>query len=305
MGSATSKRPNLLYFQFPRFAISGLLASHFRAAAPLSHLLVLRIARDAYLTPLKRLKLVFASTWLHVAVTFAVSFVPVQDPSSQLIDLASLVGSIVWCLTAAPVALAWHRWVLLGEPISASSALRFNARALRFALLLLLVDVALSYLLGVPMWLAHEPLKEVMRPVIKIDFPWNMIAVTAAVSIPSAISTALFARLILVFPLCALDQRTSLARTSWDMSKGNAVRIFFITALTTVPLAALPFAPFYLYMWLGNFSLKWTSLMAALGVPLSVLFHLLSVPIAACAASLVYRAIAPERTGAPEFSLSS
>jgi hypothetical protein len=256
---------------------------------------VLRITRDAYLSPLKRLGQVLASTWLHVSVTFATPFLLIPGPGT--IDFESLARSAIWCLTAAPAALAWHRWVLLGEPINARSALRFNTRTIRFALLLLLVDVFADYLSASALRATEGIVLDTLR---KIPSPLNMIAITPFIAIPAVLSAAILARLVLVFPLCALDQRARLLRSAWTMSRGNALRIFVVTALATAPLAVLPFAPMLLSVWSGFFSLDRIALLAVLTRLLLIPNDFLSVPIAACAASLVYRSIAPERTDAPD-----
>jgi hypothetical protein len=268
---------------------------------------ILRIARDAYLTPLRRPKLVLASVWLHVLLTLLMPFVLSGGPSWKTFDAGSLVRSVLWCLTAAPVALAWHRHVLLGEPISARSAYRFNDRATRFAVLLLLVDVALSSVAAAMMALFTQPIGDTVRTILgRKSYPFDLIAGLVILFIPAVISTLLFARLVLVFPLRALDRRTRLVRNAWDLSKGNTIRIFAVVALTTVPLLLL-YAPALLYMWIimweSGFSLQamraqmpiMTLLVGIGGVP----NILLAVPVAASAASLVYRALEARPADAP------
>ncbi|HMR29762.1 MAG TPA: hypothetical protein PKA13_02515 [Geminicoccaceae bacterium] len=137
---------------------------------------------------------------------------------SLIADLASFVG-------LSAIAVAWHRHVILGEPLSGPIA-SVNGRVLRY----LLLGVLVSLLAVIPGILIVSAASTVGL----VDGEGSLLSVLALAAAFFA-AVMVFARLQLVFPGVAIGDPAGL-RGSWQMTRGNGGRLLAGLLLTILPV---------------------------------------------------------------------
>ena len=137
---------------------------------------------------------------------------------SLIADLASFVG-------LSAIAVAWHRHVILGEPLAGPLA-PVNGRVGRY----LLLGVLVSLLASVPGIL----IVSVVGAVGGIGEGASLASLLALAAAFFA-AVMVFARLQLVFPSVAIGDPAGL-RGSWQMTSGNGGRLLSGLLLTILPV---------------------------------------------------------------------
>ena len=182
---------------------------------------------------------------------------------------AVLLGAVLQSLLLAPLAIAMHRFVLLGE-WTELLPLAPLGRFLRFAGWLTAVNLAA----GLPGLLAQSQL-----PGIKLAF--FLLQITAAV-----VTT----RFVLVFPAVAVQPDGRAARLGWHETKWQFWRIITILVITSLPVFAVTLL---VVAWLAGFDFRPEALAQAIvGSPMgrvaSAALGTAGAALAAAAASWMF-----------------
>jgi hypothetical protein len=172
-----------------------------------------------------------AACWLPLAVVVA-AFLAVEAATTDLGRGAiAVLGYAVWLLVGAAFIMRWHRRVLFGEPVVAADVLRFNRRDIRaalttiaVALVMMLPAMAVGLVAGIALSISSSPFLYVVLPL-------------AVMLLPLAVS----GRLMLAFPLCAVDAPEAPLRTGWRMSQGETWPLLVILLGTCLPAVAVAF----------------------------------------------------------------
>ena len=178
----------------------------------------------------------FRALLLPIAIELAVTygFISLYGPSlarwaaatPQQVDPLIMLRflGMQLCLLIAYVlfAVSWHRFALLGPAEEPRAVPAVQGRHVRF----LLTTVGLSLL---PALIVAVPL--FLLTLLKIQSAIVLIGV-------GVLFFALFVRWQLVFPAIALDRRTSFAE-SWQRTRGNGIRLFWLFLLAVLPPAVL------------------------------------------------------------------
>jgi hypothetical protein len=146
----------------------------------------------------------------------------------QPVPLTSLV--LEWG-PGVSFAVAWSRWILLGERQPVLAAPRFGRRegaALAFSIVLPLVAVA-PFVLPLALGVA-------------IGAGLVAYVVVTALVVLAALWTAVFAlRTLLVVPLVALDGAVAAPLRSWRATRGHTLALLWLFVLTAVPPTAVQY----------------------------------------------------------------
>lgn len=149
--------------------------------------------------------------------------------------LAALTNLAV-TLGVAAIAVAWHRHILLSEPLSQRMA-PLDARVARYFALTVLIAIVMStlpllalYVLG-----GADPTQ----------------AGGALILVPVVVLACLYAalRIQLIFPAIAIGDATVNLARSWELTRGNGWRLMGGFLLVTMPVAVALLALAYFLAW--------------------------------------------------------
>ena len=160
---------------------------------------------------------------------------------ASVIALATFIGYLSF-------SVAWHRAILKGEARSVLAAFRFGDREFRF----LGKWLVISLLIGIPVglvWLAlastiFSPLMKSLMPAggqvtdVQTVIPILVLLVSAFWAISYALAWIPASRLALALPATAVDVRGGVIAGAWQLSKGNAIRLYFGPIFCVVPFLA-------------------------------------------------------------------
>lgn len=193
----------------------------------MSKLPATRLARHAYLDTLANARglVRVGGPWLLLA--WALLLLARNGPS-----LFEAAANLAITLGVAAIAVAWHRHILLGEPLTKRMA-PVDIRVARYFLLTVLIAMGLTVLpfmallaLGGGAFLRGE------------GPPAGGSA--ALVLVPALVIACLYAalRVQLVFPATAVGDAEMTFGRSWNLTAGNGWRLFAGFLLVTLPVAA-------------------------------------------------------------------
>lgn len=156
------------------------------------------------------------------------------------VPLLALAGDIVLTGGLAVLSVAWHRHLLLGEPLGGFRATprREVTRYLTYTLVIILAlagaSLALSLLAAVPLILLGLVPVATGEGAAAAEAPSQaaLIAMGLAVAVPALL---VFMRLQLALPAVAVGDRRPKLATSWRATRGNAWRLLAGFALVTLP----------------------------------------------------------------------
>lgn len=179
-----------------------------------------KLARHAYLDLIANVRglIRIGGPWLLLA--WAVLLL--GESGGFLAALANLAVT----LGVAAIAVAWHRHILLGEPLSQRMA-PLDARVARYFALTVLIAVIMSILPLLALYLSGG------------GAPSTNQAGGALIVMMAVVFACLYAtlRIQLVFPAIAIgDATVSLAR-SWELTRGNGWRLVGGLLIVTMPVA--------------------------------------------------------------------
>lgn len=143
-----------------------------------------------------------------------------------------IVGGIALAVGLAAIAVAWHRHILLGEPLQGPFA-RIDGRVGRY----LLWTALMGLMMSLPLLLIGPLLGPAIAP--EGNGAAAPEAPSAAVLLlpPAALALVwVAARLQLVFPGTAIDKRELGLAGSWGLTRGHGVRLVVAFMLVTVPV---------------------------------------------------------------------
>lgn len=199
---------------------------------------------------------------------------PIVLVASSWLPAFTLISSIVRGVLLAPLAIAMHRYVLLGEVAQRYPLDPFNARYVRFAGFAVLVNVLSSI------------------PGVFESYMLDMQKSPGTVALLGLISFALFVtimvvlvRRVILFPAVAVDAAGATWSNARRDTKGSSWRVAFILFFVTVPAVIVAGLLYFLLLKPGHASenqLTFTVLRSLLAVPTLCAF--------AAAASHIFRA---------------
>lgn len=160
---------------------------------------------------------------------------PQEEPSPGTQIIGFLIG-IVQGFLLTPVAIAMHRFVLLGEVAPRYALNPSEPRFMRF----FTFTVVYQLLMGVPSSLMSIAGKTqtVAGGVLAFLF-FVLLIVAIIVSL----------RLLILFPAIAVDAPGATWRNAMADTKGHTWRVFFIVLLTSIPMLALAVPLYFLLGW--------------------------------------------------------
>jgi hypothetical protein len=227
--------------------------------------------RDAF-DALGRMGTMTVTAFLLMLVVTAVNlpFLPPADGSDPGLgsQVISLILTLAQSFLMTPLAIAVHRYVLLGEVTPGYALNPSDPRFMRF----FGFAVALNLLTAFPAW--------VVTPLLRVEgyglFGGFLVAaVTIAVFI---FVTVVAIRSIILFPAVAVDALGVTWGNALRDSKGHSWRIFFIMLLTVLPMMIV-ITPIYLVLLRSS---NW--LVLAVGVVIAAAVTTVTVTVAALAA---------------------
>jgi hypothetical protein len=201
---------------------------------------VIQIIRNAVIIPWrKRATMFWALLSTSVVLTVAHMIAPLAR--QELGWISTLISVVLFGLAFALFAVTCHRLVLLGDhSVPKYGLIRWSSRETRFVGWTLLIYLCAWVAAVVPSILAFQfiPYALALRP------SWAMFAISffAIIVLPAY----LFARLAVLFPATAVDERPSLA-WAWKVTEGNGWRLFLVVGVLPV---ALWLGPGYLVNYL-------------------------------------------------------
>jgi hypothetical protein len=158
-----------------------------------------------------------------------------KEELSLAIQLLSLLLGFVQGFLLTPVAIAVHRFVLLGEIARYYSLTPSQPRFMRF----FLFTVVFQLLTIVPATLMSFGKEGGIGVLI-----WTLAA--AALFIAAVIASL---RLLILFPAIAVDARGADWRNAMADTKGHTWRVFFIVVLTSLPALVVTMPLYFTLSW--------------------------------------------------------
>lgn len=169
------------------------------------------------------------------AVSIPLAPAPKQEPSLA-VQLVMYVLGIVQGLVLTPVAIAMHRFVLLGEVTQRYLLNPSDPRFVKF----FLVSVAFQLLIGMPGTLVTLSLKSesviggILATVFGIMF---FVAVFVAI------------RILILFPAIAVDAAGAEWRNAYRDTQGKFWRTFLVLTVAVLPTLLLTMPAYFLLAW--------------------------------------------------------
>jgi hypothetical protein len=203
----------------------------------MSKLPVARLVRHAYLDAIGNARGLVQVGGLWLLLSWALLLLARGGSAffAAAADLAITIG-------AAAIAVAWHRHLLLGEPLTGRMA-PLNPHVARYFVLTVLVALVISTVPVVVLMLVGG---NALLEGGEVGLGLLLVPASALACLYLAL------RLQLVFPATAIgDKGMSFAR-SWDATQGNGWRLFAGFLLVTLPAAATAIAATFLLRWLAD-----------------------------------------------------
>jgi len=240
--------------------------------------------RDAF-DAAGRMPVPFGIAILAVLVLNALSlpFIPAkpEDPNGPGLQFLGFVVGLAQGFLLTPIAIAVHRYVLLGELTGSYRLSPADPRFRRF----FLFTVVIQALMAVPgMLMSVAGGASGVTAFIVGLAAFVLLVVAAIVSL----------RTLILFPAIAVDAPGAEWNNALQDTKGHSWRVFFIVLLTAIPAVAI-YAPLYWWLWFP------AGPSAAGGVILALVqsvFGVLMIAAFAAMASRLYRVIG-DRLGRP------
>ena len=186
-----------------------------------------------------RMPLVLGAGMLLTLVVTLVTFplMPVGARESGLTEtLIGLVIGVVQGFLLTPVAIATHRFVLLGELAPRYAPDPKDARFMRF----FVFSVVYQLLVVVPATLMQFTDKTSGWLAGLLGFAGFVLFIAAMI---------ISLRVLILFPAIAVDARGADWRNALLDSKGHTWRIFFIVLLTALPMLVVAIPLYYTFAW--------------------------------------------------------
>jgi len=187
------------------------------------------------------IRLIWLPGLLYIIVSLFSSFYQTRD-QIWLAVLLNLAGLFLWPI----IAVAWHRFILLGDMTSKAASFHFGRREARF----LMVTIFL-FLMLVPSLMFMTMANQLMVSSPEQQGTISAFALAGLVLLGLAI--AYLPRLALLLPAIAVDDALD-PRQLLEATRGNFWRLVAILALTSLPVVIA-------YMLLSE-------VVAAIGLPL-------------------------------------
>jgi hypothetical protein len=206
--------------------------------------------------------------WIAIGVMIALGVLR-ELIGIHFLIVATIVFSIAQALALTPLAIAVHRFVLLGEARDAYDFAPGDARFQKF----FLFTIALEILGAVPSLFA---------------LPFLLVAVFlySLVALALTIAVAIIAvRTIMLFPSIAVDSAGAEWRNALADSKGHSWRIFFVLLCTVLPAVVAEIVIVAVFSWIPVLNV----IVLALVVPV---IAVCVIAAAAAAASRLFAAYA-------------
>jgi hypothetical protein len=159
-----------------------------------------------------------------------------KEDTNLVLQLAGLLIGLVQGFLLTPVAIAVHRFVLLGEVAPRYALTPSEQRFMRF----FIFTVVYQLLVGVPgslMSMTGKAATGLGSVLAFIFFILFIVALIASI------------RMLILFPAIAVDARGADWRNAMADTKGHSWRVFFISLATSLPMLALVVP---LYFMLGG-----------------------------------------------------
>ena len=206
--------------------------------------------------------------WIAIGILIALGILH-QLIGGYFLIVASIVFSIAQALALTPLAIAVHRFILLGEARDSYDFAPGDPRFQKF----FVFTIALEILTALPSIVAL-PLAFIA------PFLYGLVALVLAI-----LAAIVAVRNVMLFPSIAVDSAGADWRNAMADSKGHSWRIFFVLLCTVLPAMVLEVILVALFAWVGVLHL----IVFALIIPAITVFV---IAAAAAAASRLFSAYA-------------
>lgn len=168
-------------------------------------------------------------------VTRPPSFWAVSVPLKALL----LTDAVLIIVVAASIAVAWHRLIILREPLRVIGSNTTTINFWRYVV----AGAALAPVLLVPVTLDHLPLGDILpAPLIarmNIHSEVTLLLLLLGSFVAYGVPAVIIARLCLLLPVRAIARDGWPIREAWKRTKGNVWRLLWGAVFTTVPLLVI------------------------------------------------------------------
>jgi hypothetical protein len=206
--------------------------------------------------------------WIAIGILIALGILN-QLIGGYLLIVGGIVFSIAQALALTPLAIAVHRFILLGEARDSYDFAPGDPRFQKF----FVFTIALEILTALPSIVAL-PLAFIA------PFLYGLVALVLAI-----LAAIVAVRNVMLFPSIAVDSAGADWRNAMADSKGHSWRIFFVLLCTVLPAVVIEAILVALFAWVGVLHL----IVFALIIPAITVFV---IAAAAAAASRLFSAYA-------------
>jgi hypothetical protein len=206
--------------------------------------------------------------WIAIGILIALGILN-QLIGGYLLIVGGIVFSIAQALALTPLAIAVHRFILLGEARDSYDFAPGDPRFQKFFVFTIALELlgALPYIIALPL-------------VFIAPFLYSLVVLVLAI-----VAAIVAVRNVMLFPSIAVDSAGADWRNAMADSKGHSWRIFFVLLCTVLPAMVLEVILVALFAWVGVLHV----IVFALIIPAITVFI---IAAAAAAASRLFSAYA-------------
>jgi hypothetical protein len=198
-----------------------------------TRLSVKRCAAAAFRSTLQDWEAFFHRNWAWFVIGYVVREIIVfRVPLS--IDFRQVIYVAFVAVISAPIAVGWHRHILVDDRSTGLRTIRFGHRQARF----LVTSLTLMVIAVIPVLV----LTIVILRFFVFYFSGAGSSPGLAVAIPVGIALSCWAwtRMCLALPMVAINAGSPF-RASWEYTRGHAWKLFLLLTVTLLPLTVLAF----------------------------------------------------------------
>lgn len=184
----------------------------------------------------------------------------------------SIAGFLLLLPFVSSIAIAWHRFVVSGEEVSAGSYFRLDGLVWKYGAFALLFYLIIE-IVGVLLFAG---------PSLAKSSPGGYILFLFAAWLLIIVDICVIARLSVILPAIALDRQGATLMSVWRATHGNTWRILFGTFLCSLPICVLA-------AFVASYTLPESQLQYAIGGALATLITPILIMVNAGFLSFVYR----------------
>ncbi|MEQ1673013.1 MAG: hypothetical protein ABL893_19350 [Hyphomicrobium sp.] len=209
---------------------------------PIPKLPVWKTIADVYIVTARHLGDLLRFSWPWLVVLIAVSmalYSAYYQSERALLAAGGTRSNLLWALMLATstligalIAVPWHRRILLNEPQTLSQGLSLDARKVVYVVKAMAISASLVLPLIALMWaIPSETAGEAatkVEPEFSVFDLWPLIFFITFFAVIFALN-----RVSLILPATAVENRSVTLARAWRGSRGNTLRLGFVSIIAT------------------------------------------------------------------------